>query len=295
MDEHYLELLIDGYTIIPDVLSPQEVEEARGLFYDWKSTIPNHDEIHEQINPHGIYKFHEAGHQRHAWFIRTRPKVQAMFKYLYDTDDLVSSFDGSCFISSTCTRMDKKPWTHTDQAPNVEGFRCYQSFVSLTNNKHRTLVVYEGTHDYHHQYFQERDMLGETKNWQLINHDTLGELEGKKRVLEVPAGALVIWDSRVFHQNQYGYTNSQTSPPGEERIVQYVCFLPRGDRKNTQSQKTKRRKYFDDRRTTSHWPYPIHVNGLQPQTYGNARLVVPYGELIPPDLTGLEEEIEKLI
>jgi hypothetical protein len=28
-----------------------------------------------------------------------------------------------------------------------------------------------------------------------------------------------------------GYTNSQLPPPREERIVQYVCFLPRGDRK----------------------------------------------------------------
>ena len=31
----------------------------------------------------------------------------------------------------------------------------------------------------------------------------------------------------------------------------------------------KRRNYFNNRRTTSHWAYPIRVNGLQAQTYGN--------------------------
>ena len=35
----------------------------------------------------------------------------------------------------------------------------------------------------------------------------------KKVVLNIPAGSLVLWDSRTFHQNQYGKPNS------EERIV----------------------------------------------------------------------------
>ena len=57
----------------------------------------------------------------------------------------------------------------------------------------------------------------------------------------------------------------------------------------------KRQKYFEERRTTSHWPCPVHVNGLQPQTYGNSELMINYSELKAPDLSGLEEEIQKLI
>ena len=52
-----------------------------------------------------------------------------------------------------------------------------------------------------------------------------------RRVLHVPAGSLVIWDSRTFHQNQYGAPNS------EERLVQYVCFLPKNHPKNTKNMK----------------------------------------------------------
>ena len=46
----------------------------------------------------------------------------------------------------------------------------------------------------------------------------------------------------------------------------------------------KRMKYFQERRTTSHWPYPLHVNGKQPQTFGNDSLLLDYEKLVPPVL-----------
>ena len=79
---------------------------------------------------------------------------------------------------------------------------CYQGFVSLTNNKERTLVVYEGSHLIHKKYFEERDNNG-SKNWNLICHDFLESIKDTKKVLNVKAGSLVLWDSRTFHQNQY--------------------------------------------------------------------------------------------
>jgi ectoine hydroxylase-related dioxygenase (phytanoyl-CoA dioxygenase family) len=134
---------------------------------------------------------------------------------------------------------------------------------------------------------REKGLTGK-KNWQLIEHDYLELMKEKKRVLKVNAGSLVLWDSRTFHQNQYG-------KPGEERIVQYVCFLPKNHKHNTKSQHEKRVKYYEERRTTSHWPYPVHVNGLQPRTYGNADLLLDYGELTKPDLSEFDELIKQII
>jgi len=57
------ELQTKGYCVIPDVLSSEEVNNIKQLFYKWQKTIPNHDKIHNQIDPHGIYKFHNVGHQ----------------------------------------------------------------------------------------------------------------------------------------------------------------------------------------------------------------------------------------
>ena len=269
------------------------------------------------------------GHTRHAWFIRTRPQVQAVFKHLWKTDDLVVSFDGSCYISKDNAVKDKI-WTHTDQSAKSSELKCYQGYVALTDNKERTFRVYEGTHNIHEAYFKERfapltkmtteiktnlmteidgiiqdkdkiETLKEEKkvvdkaikkfsgNWQLIDHDVLEELEERKRALDVKAGSLVLWDSRTFHQNQYG------KPKSEERMVQYVCYLPKKHPLNSKSMKKKRLKYFQEQRTTSHWPYPIKVNGLQTRTYGDDSLAIDYDSVQMNNLSEFEEEIMKII
>ena len=210
-----------------------------------------------------------------------------MFKKIWNTDKLVVSFDGSCYISKECNKTDNI-WTHTDQAPNSKGLQCYQGFVALTSNRERTLVVYEGSHLLHEQYFKERN-ISSSKNWQLIDEEYLESISTQKKALIVPAGALVLWDSRTFHQNRYG------APGSEERIVQYVCYLPKVNKKNSKSQETKRLKYFNELRTTSHWPYPIRVNGLQPQTYGNREREIDYSKLIKPNLDQYIDKILELI
>jgi len=57
----------------------------------------------------------------------------------------------------------------------------------------------------------------------------------------------------------------------------------------------KRLKYFLEKRTTSHWPYKINVNSLQPQTYGNNSLKIDYSKLPCINLDKYIEEIYKLI
>lgn len=276
----------NGYCIIPNVLNDYEINKAISMFKNWKNTIINHDEIHKAIDPHGIYKHHEIGHQQHAWFIRTNPNVQAIFKKLWNCDDLIVSFDGFCYISKENKQKDKI-WTHTDQGPDNNNL-CYQGFVSLTSNQERTFVVYEGSHIYHKKYFEEKNIQSKS-NWHLIDHQILNQLKDSKKILKVPAGSLVIWDSRCFHQNQYG------KPGSEERMVQYVCYFPKNHQNNTPAIKKKRRKYFEDRRTTSHWPAPVKVNSKQGRTYGNNSNLIDYSKLKIPDLNSMIKEIEKLI
>lgn len=273
-----------GYCVIEDILTSEELETSLQYFNDWLNSDEQIKKMHNKISPHGIFKHFEAGHQKHAWYIRTNEKVQKVFKTLWSTDELVVSYDGSCWIDKSVKKKDNI-WTHTDQAPSKEGLRCYQGFVALTSNIERTLVVYEGSHLMHQKYAKDRNLTS-TKDWLLIDHDFLESIKDKRRALLVKAGSLVIWDSRTFHQNQYG-----TMP--EERIVQYVSFLPKA--KRSAKMYEKRQKYFLERRTTSHWAYPVKVNGLQPQNYGNKELVIDYASLIIPDLKELMPEILKLI
>ena len=62
-------------------------------------------------------------------------------------------------------------------------------------------------------------------------------------------------------------------------MTQYICYLPKDNNKNSKAEQTKRLKYFNERRTTSHWPYKINVNSLQPQTYGDESRLIDYKDL----------------
>ena len=223
-----------GYAVVENVLNEAQIAEATGYFRNWLSSNPQLTTNHARIDPHGIFKFGEVGHQRHAWYIKTLDAVQEKFREIWETNQLVTGFDGSCWIPSDYAGKDKI-WTHTDQAADTKGFNCVQGFVALTSNEERTLVVYEGSHLLHERYMEEKNITGK-KNWLLIDHTYLATIAEQKRVLKVKAGSLVLWDSRTFHQNQYG-------KPGEERIVQYVCFLPKYNKLNTKKMSEKRAKY----------------------------------------------------
>ena len=256
------ELEEKGYAVVK-VLTEEKVRTASKLFYDWKNTVENDVSINTE---YGMIK---EGHQKHNWFIKTDPDVQAVFKKLWNTDDLVTGFDGCCWIPKEFNAIDTC-WTHTDQAAAKKGLHCFQGFVSLTANTERTFVVYEGSHLLHETYMKDRGLTG-SKNWRLIDPEYLKDL--KRVVVKVDAGDMVLWDSRTFHQSQYG--------KNEERLVQYVSFLPRNHEGNTPGQQRQRLKYFKIRRTTTHWPYPLCVNKKEP--------------FLDADLSEYEERIKSII
>ena len=274
----------NGYCIVRNVLNNEETKYCVELFENWLKNIHNHDDYYDSFTENGIYKYHQAGHSNHAWFVRTHPNVQKVFKFLWDTDDLIVSFDGCCYIPKTCEKKTRH-WTHTDQAPNSKGFKCIQSFISFTENQERTLVVYEGSHLLHEEYFKERKIESDV-NWQIIDYKYTKLLENKKRVLHVKPGDLVLWDSRTFHQSQYGEPNS------ELRMIQYVCFFPKNHIDNTIEEQEKRKRYLETRRTTTHWPAPIHVIKLQPM---KSDVSINYNNIVKTDLSLFQKDIQKII
>ena len=288
------QLDVYGFAIVTDVLSAHEVNRATTLMQQWQATVPDYSWIHSNLDPHGVHKFHQVGHQAFAWDIRTNRSVRHVFAGLHGVADadngLVASFDGSCYIAADCAKTDNC-WLHTDQAPKLLGRRCIQGFVSLTTNTSdgATFVCVPGSHLLHRDYFVANGLADGSSNFQKIERRHVEALNPTQRVaLDVPAGSLVLWDSRTFHQNQYGTA-------AEERRVQYVCYLPKDDPGNTEAMRAKRRQYLADKRTTSHWPYPLRVNGLQGQTFGNARRKIDYGALVEPDLGPYMAEIAKLV
>lgn len=275
-----------GFYVIRDVLPLEEFETYSDLFGDYLADLTADELLQMDRAPHGVQKYHEVGHQRFAWYLRTRPSIQAPFKRLYRTDDLVTSFDGINYQSGTRARRDTH-WAHSDQAPANSDFRCYQAVFSLTTNLSNTLVIWPKSHRVHAEHAAHYG-LTHKRNWQKVEPEFLVDNWLDRTVIPLPANSLVIWDSRLIHQNQYGQRP-------ERRICQYISYLPRHAPGNTPAQQTKRRAHFHNRRMTSHWAYPISTNSRQPQHYGDLTQVIDYDAIPAPDLADLMPAIEALL
>ena len=162
MESKYIEELNEkGYCVIENILNPDEIFKAKEMFHEWYDSIPNMDVMHGKLNPHNIFKFHEVAHQDFAWYLRTRPQIIKTFADLYKTNinNLVTSFDGACYYKPN-TKLSDGLWTHTDISPKLsKEMKCYQGFVSLTENKENSFQVYEGTNNMHEAYFILKELL----------------------------------------------------------------------------------------------------------------------------------------
>lgn len=281
----------NGYCVISNVYNSKEIEDYKSEFFRWYKNTENVENLHQIIHGNGIFKYFEIGHQRFAWLARTNPKIVNIFKELWNTDNLVTGFDGCCYYPNDY-KGEENYWTHTDQSSHKKGLHCYQSFLSLTNNSERTLIVYKGSHLLHEHYFKTLN-IDEPYDWCILDKNYVSNLENKKVYVNVKAGDLVLWDSRTFHQNTCGGPKCV-----EERLVQYLCYLPRNHIKNDSRQRALRRQCFEEKYTTSHWPYPLSIVPAQPRyNYYNPdnKIIIDYTELLPPRLDDLKEEIEKLL
>ena len=295
----------NGYVVIPNILTEDEVSMYRHMFFDLYAKNEQLQRQHAQNDPHGIFKRGPFAHSLMRANILTHPKVMHCFEAIHKTKDLVASQDGCAYIAPSDKATPKSVWTHVDQAPNsfekvaaedeaaytdreeyANGRKCVQGMVALTSNKARTFRVYPGSHLRTRKWMMETEKTG-SSNWHKVESKYLEKYEYVN--VEVAAGSLVMWDSRVWHQN----TNEST---GEERLVTYVCYLPRQHPANTAVQRKKRLDYFRTKRTTSHWPYSVHVNGEQPQTYGNEKMLIDYSKVVYDELPAeLEEKYLELL
>ncbi|KAG8626803.1 hypothetical protein KVT40_005748 [Elsinoe batatas] len=198
------------------------------------------------INEKGMCAGYGLPHEKFTWDIRAEPGVVDAFAKVYDTEDLIVSFDAVNFTFPG--RSDIKPnnpWPHQDQDPTKPGFRCLQGLVNLLPNGQDDggLIVCRGGHllseDFHEDFKNEEDRIWAwTKEWYGFTDSGMKWLENKglkwEKVNAEP-GDLIVWDSRTPHYN--------LSPTGSRpRFATYTSF-----------------EACD---STTHWPNALHVGGL---------------------------------
>jgi hypothetical protein len=168
------------------------------------------------------------------WNIRSNRNVKRVYSQIWNTDQLLVSFDGCGVFRNWHYNPKWKTnggWYHVDQNPIQKPNRCcIQGFVSLTNQNETTggLIVVPKTHL---RFAQLNDLARRPKDFIMIPHDHPILNEGKAigKLIQCQAGDLVLWDSRLVHCNSPAFITEeqqQNELVDFLRIVAYVSMSP---------------------------------------------------------------------
>mmetsp|Transcript_109216 Transcript_109216/g.216883 ORF Transcript_109216/g.216883 Transcript_109216/m.216883 type:complete len:413 (-) Transcript_109216:313-1551(-) len=277
-------LRVAGVVRIRSVLSPEEVEEAKSLFWDWLEALGGGV---QRLNPQtwtnenfpglldkGFFCTRGGGQCSAAWKIRGNRRVHHAFQAIWGIGDLLTSFDtfigwrpwwssASSTLGSATSSLPQRPRTegmHCDQNPHTKpGLRCVQGMVPLrpVTSAVGGLCVAPGTHTEEVQS-RLRELFPST-----LSDDWLPlelkypqhELCRCGELVEAEPGDLILWDSRSLHGGYVGKGGRAGSvhPPSElARLSLAVCMVPRGEA--TVSDLHKRVRAVQQGHTLTHWP-----------------------------------------
>ena len=177
-------------------------------------------------------------HGRFAWACRLHPNVRKVYEILHHSKHLVSSFDNTFVANrSSANRKSNPLWPHVDQndcdtSRHFKSWNVYQGLLYIWPSEElrsSTTVVWPKSHlpEIYDHYMndpktQARGERGShftliqgMSNGPVKDAMMKGWLENSRRV-PVPAGGLLLWQSRTTHQ---GWS-------GGPRLAQPVCWEP---------------------------------------------------------------------
>eukprot|EP01006_Ploeotia_vitrea_P009789 TRINITY_DN24392_c0_g1_i1.p1 TRINITY_DN24392_c0_g1~~TRINITY_DN24392_c0_g1_i1.p1 ORF type:complete len:324 (-),score=24.44 TRINITY_DN24392_c0_g1_i1:435-1406(-) len=295
----------NGYVVFSDVLDAQQISHAKDLLWDYLEKelldedcppLRRDDPITWTADwpgsPHtGIITSNGIGQSQFLWFLRGNEQIRKVFSKIWDTEDLITSFDGA----NTFRPWDTNPrlkteggWYHVDQnaavSPNKESV---QGLVSLYDATCGTggLTVVPGSHLKFQEFSARAGVHAGTSDFVTIRK-TDPVFEGNPtKLVTCKAGDLCLWDSRTIHCNTPGgtFTSEQEVEGGTGvagraqfdgellRAVGYVCMTPRSFA--SAQDLVLRKTLVAQGATTSHWP---HKNLERP--------LVGYTMKMPPEL-----------
>jgi len=181
----------------------------------------------------GMYFSYASSHEKFVWESRTEPGVLDVFSKLWDTDELLCSFDGMNVSMPNRKDLEWSPWPHCDQNPSRKGMQCVQGLLNYQPNgpKDGGLIVMKGSSKLFDQFFQETRVEAEHpdkpppelefKDLFLFNEKDVQWFKdhGCELIkLNLDPGDLVLWDSRTMHYAAF--------PEGDLiRHIQYICMV----------------------------------------------------------------------
>lgn len=134
------------------------VKIGSGLGFNRNDPSTIHKDYLPAISEKGMCHGYGVPHEDFTWEIRCEPGVYGAFEKVYDTQDLIVSFDAVGFgFPNRKDLPPNKPWPHQDQNPEKPGFRCLQGLVNILPNGPNDggLIVCKGGHLLSEEFHEE--------------------------------------------------------------------------------------------------------------------------------------------
>eukprot|EP01088_Endostelium_zonatum_P007260 TRINITY_DN19479_c0_g1_i1.p1 TRINITY_DN19479_c0_g1~~TRINITY_DN19479_c0_g1_i1.p1 ORF type:complete len:335 (-),score=54.57 TRINITY_DN19479_c0_g1_i1:89-1093(-) len=273
-----------GYVVFKNVLTPEEVSKGKDLAWDFleglkKSSIQRKDPTTwdqgwpDPFNK-GILVGDGVGQSPFLWYVRANPNVQKIYKTIWNTEQVATSFDGFGIHRPFEYNPKWKTgtgWFHIDQNGKYKPDRiCVQGLVNFYDSGEDDggLVVVPDSIKIFKDIFKERDFKSERDYVTVHKNDEKGIWKNEAAHLQpikvvANAGDMLLWDSRTIHCNSPAATSRKIPEDGgilePRRLVAYVCMVPM--KRLTEGVKEKRRKAYLSGETTSHWPEECDSTG----------------------------------
>ena len=210
---------IDGFEVVRNVLTEAEAEDVAAAALTEMQTRPH------------------MAHSDTMWRLRLHPSVLAVFRRLWGTNDIVTSFDGIGQSHGEFTL----PW-HVDQERHSCERIGIQGILALSHHTRKSggIQLLRGSFAYHPGLVDPCD--GDDWEYQEVEAD-VDERDVFTPVLR--PGDMCLWDSRTVHRVVSG---SVSNTP---RITAYLSYEPRSS--VPRAVQHRRRRGLKDGISTTHW------------------------------------------
>jgi hypothetical protein len=299
----------NGYVVIKNIIDSTKIDKAKTLLWDFLTkmgtgikeddeTTWSDDRWPGTALKKGIVSGYGAGQSDFMWSLREVREVRIPFAELWNCDigDLVPSFDGFSIFrpinKNPFWKTDNSLWYHVDQnGHDKPSFACVQGQVILldSNEKDGGFVLIPQSHKVFSDIFQRFPNLGKDQidfiRFNPNDHDSPWYHEFVDHQLTpvklcVPAGSLILWDSRTTHCNCAAEEIHNEIPNRLRRITAFISFAPRSQL--TESDIIRRQECFSTGGTSTHW-----INAI---THPHERSTRPIN-FLPPNLTDEQKQL----
>lgn len=292
----------NGYAVIKAVATPEQVEKGISLFWDLveqqqpsiKRTDPATWETATWVaSPEvGIMSGYGIGQSEFLWFARQLPKVKEAFTKVWETDDLLVSYDG-CGVFRPIEYDPKwktaTAWYHIDQnCYNKKGRHAIQGLVNFfPSGPHDGgfVVVPKSTFMIDEAFERFPDMCSrKSRDYVRIRPEDPFWIESINKIernetnkydlfpvkVVLDPGDLVLWDSRAIHCNcpPDRPSNDPDAKMRLKRLAAYICMTPTALATDVEKLLKYRILAFQRGITTTHWPHEFQptwsANGKHP-------------------------------